>query len=73
MRGGGERIALGIFAGKDIIDTLVLIKSKENNAILAEFSVESSNNTAWGTTDGLIEGHADKIIQYLTDGKNQNI
>ena len=41
----------------------------DGNNILGEFVVESENNTAWGTSKGLIEGHADKIVKYLADGK----
>lgn len=69
MRSGGARFVGGIFAGTDIIDTLVLVKNNDGNDILGEFVVESKNNTAWGTSQGLIEGHADKIVKYLANAK----
>ena len=69
MRGGVARFGGGIFAGTDIIDTLILVKTDDGHVILSEFVVESTNNTAWGTSQGLIEGHADKIVKYLADGK----
>ena len=66
MRADGARIMAGIFAGTDAIRTLVIVNDTDNTETLGEFSVVSKNSTAWGTTKGLIEGHADKIIKYLS-------
>lgn len=66
MRADGARIMAGIFAGTDAIRTLVIVNDTDNTETLGEFSVVSKNSTAWGTTKSLIEGHADKIIKYLS-------
>ncbi|WP_169733407.1 DUF4410 domain-containing protein [Sulfurospirillum arcachonense] len=71
MRNAGVRFAVGIFAGTDRIDTQIIVKDKASGKIVSKFIVQSKNNSAWGTSAGLIEGHADKIVKYLTD-KNNN-
>ena len=40
-----------------------------NANAVSEFVVESKNPTAWGTSRGMIEDHADKIVETLTNGK----
>lgn len=70
MRHGASRAMLGILAGTDTIQSTVRIVDRSNGAVLSEFTVESGNATAWGTSRGLIEDHADKIIESLIKGKN---
>lgn len=69
MRHGASRAMLGILAGSDKIQSTVQIKDRSNGAVLSEFTVESSNSTAWGTSRGTIEDHADKIVEMLKSGK----
>lgn len=70
MRHGASRAMLGILAGTDTIESTVRIVDRSNGAVLSEFTVESGNATAWGTSRGMIEDHADKIVESLIKGKN---
>lgn len=65
MRPGAARALAGIMAGTDNIKSTVKIKDSVTHHVLAEFVVESKNPTAWGTSKGLIEDHADKIVETL--------
>lgn len=69
MRHGASRAMVGAMAGSDRILSTIYIKAKKTNATLAEFEVYSKNPTAMGTSRGLIEDHADLIVQYLKTGK----
>jgi uncharacterized protein YcfL len=66
MRGDTARVMLGIFAGTDNMQSTIIVKDKKLNKIISEFKIESGNSTAWGTSRGMIEDHADKIVNYLT-------
>ena len=65
MRDNSTRFVAGVFAGIDNITTSVVIKDKNSKKILGAFQVISKNATAWGSTNSLLEQHADKIISYL--------
>ena len=65
MRSDTERILLGILAGTDNMRSTIIIKDKKLNKIISEFKIKSSNSSAWGTSRGMIEDHADKIVNYL--------
>ena len=69
MRHGASRALLGILSGTDTIESTVRVVDSSNGAILSEFTVESGNATAWGTSRGMIEDHADKIVESLASGK----
>jgi hypothetical protein len=69
MRHGATRALVGIMAGSDNIQSTVKIKDQTNGNVLSEFAVESKNPTAWGTSQGLIEDHADQIVETLKAGK----
>jgi len=69
IRHGAVRAMVGIMAGTDNVQSIVRIKDPANGVILSEFSVESKNPTAWGTSRGLLEDHADKIFEILKGGK----
>ena len=69
MRHGATRSLAGIMAGSDNITTTVLIKDKANGKVVGEIVVISKNPTAVGTAQGLIEGHADKIVSFIKTGK----
>jgi len=69
MRHGAARSLVGVMAGADNITSTVKVKDGKTNAVLGEFVVESKNPTAFGTSRGLIEGHADLIARYLQTGR----
>lgn len=69
MRHGAARAMLGIMAGSDTMQSTVKIKDQTTGSVLSEFAVESTNSTAWGTSKGMIEDHADKIVETLKAGK----
>jgi len=70
MRHGATRAMVGIMAGADNILSQVTVRDAAGGKILGEFVVESKNPSAWGTSRGLIEEHADKIVSYLKSGRN---
>lgn len=65
MRHGATRALVGILAGKDSITSTVKILD-DTGKVIGETEVDSGNATAWGTSHGLIEGHADEIVAFLT-------
>lgn len=62
MRHGAARALVGVMAGKDRIHSKVTVGGG------GSFDVETSNITAWGTSGGLMEKHADEIIARLKGG-----
>ena len=69
MRHGAARAMAGIFAGTDSMISTVEVKEPKTQSVKAKFDVLSSNATAWGTSQGMIEDHADQIVQYLKTGR----
>jgi hypothetical protein len=67
VRNGAVRAMVGIMAGADDIRSTVKVKDSAGK-VLSEYSVESKNPTAWGTSKGLLETHADKIVAILQHG-----
>lgn len=65
MRSDGARFWAGIMAGKDGIQSTVSIKDMASGRTLMQFTVESSNSTAWGSSQGMIEDHANQIVETL--------
>ena len=65
MRHGANRVLFGAMAGSDHILSKVTIKDVKTDAVAGQFTVQSKNPTANGTAKGLIENHADKIVQML--------
>lgn len=65
MRHGAARALVGILAGTDNIQSTVRLKDKAGDRTVWEYKVESSNATAWGTSRGMIENHADEIVATL--------
>jgi len=65
MRHGATRAMVGIMAGADNIQSAVRVKDPASGKVLSEFTVESKNPTAWGTSRGMIEDHADKVVETL--------
>lgn len=64
MRHGATRALVGIMAGRDKIISHVRVLDT-GGAQLASFEVESTNTTAWGTTGGLHQKHAEEIVLRL--------
>lgn len=62
MRSGGARFWAGAMAGRDRIRSRVRVGDG------GSFEIETTNVTAWGTTGGLMERHADEIIARLQGG-----
>ncbi len=69
MRHGAARALVGFMAGADNISSIVVIKDAKSNEIISRLKVTSRNRAAVGTSKGLIEDHADKIITYIKTGK----
>lgn len=68
MRHGAARALVGIMAGVDNMQSKVVVKNRDSQDIVGEFTVESTNPSAWGTSTGMIQEHADKIVQCLRSG-----
>lgn len=62
--GLATRALVGIMAGRDKIISHVRVLDT-GGAQLASFEVESTNTTAWGTTGGLHQKHAEEIVLRL--------
>lgn len=69
MRHGATRALVGIMAGADNVQSTVKVKDFSTGKILSEFNVESKNPSAWGTSRGMLEEHADKIVETLKSAK----
>ena len=69
MRHGATRAMVGILAGSDYVQSTVKVMDAATGKALSEFIVESKNPTAWGTSRGMIQDHADKIVETLRGGK----
>ncbi|MGN6111405.1 MAG: DUF4410 domain-containing protein [Luteimonas sp.] len=64
LRSNGARFWAGIMAGRDKIVSEVDVFDDAGNQI-GSFEVETTNLSAWGTTEGLMEKHADEIVARL--------
>lgn len=64
VRSNGARFWGGIMAGRDKIISQVRILDA-SGAQVGSFEVETMNATAWGTTDGLMQKHAEEIVTRL--------
>lgn len=69
MRPGAARALVGIFAGTDNMTSEIIIKDSATGEVLGELQVVSKNPTAWGTSKGLIEQHADEIVAFIKNEK----
>lgn len=64
MRPGAARALVGIMAGRDKIQSTITVK-EHGGKVLSEYTVTSTNATAWGTAHGMIEKHAKEIVDTL--------
>lgn len=69
MRNGATRFFVGIMAGRDSIRSTVRITDAAGT-LLGQTDVDSTNTSAWGTSSGLIEGHAKEIVDFATGTRN---
>lgn len=68
MRHGATRAMVGIMAGRDSIESTVVV-TDDKGQVLGQIDIDSKNSTAWGTSGGLIEGHAEEIAAFVTGTK----
>jgi hypothetical protein len=64
VRSDTARFLAGIMAGRDRIASEVRVFDG-NGAQVGRFEVETTNLSAWGTAEGLMEQHADEIVARL--------
>lgn len=64
VRSNAARFWAGIMAGRDKIISQVRVLGADG-AQLGNFEVETTNTTAWGTTEGLMQKHAEEIVSRL--------
>jgi hypothetical protein len=66
VRSNGARFWAGIMAGRDKITSNVKVFDQDGKES-GSFEVETTNVSAWGSTEGLMEKHADEIVARLKD------
>lgn len=64
MRSHAARAIAGILAGRDTIASRVTVLGPDGTP-LGRFEVETTNLSAWGSAEGLMEQHADEIVARL--------
>lgn len=64
VRSNAARFWAGIMAGRDKIISQVTVLDAAGTRV-GHFEVETTNISAWGTKDGLMEKHADEIVIRL--------
>jgi hypothetical protein len=69
MRPGAAKFWVGSLAGSDNILTSVVVKDAKTETVLSRFEAESQYSSSWVFSRGLIQGHADKLVNYLKTGQ----
>lgn len=64
LRSNGARFWAGIMAGRDKIISQVRVLGADGSQA-GSFEVETTNVSAWGTSGGLMEKHAEEIVARL--------
>ena len=64
VRSNAARFWVGIMAGRDKIVSRVTVLGADG-AEIGSFEVETTNISAWGSTEGLMEKHAEEIVSRL--------
>jgi hypothetical protein len=64
LRSNAARFWAGIMAGRDKIASEVEVFDDAGERV-GSFEVETTNLSAWGSTEGLMEKHADEIVARL--------
>ena len=65
MRSDAARFLVGIFAGTDNILSEVSVTDNGTGKEIANFTVKSLNDSAWGSSASLLSDHAEEIASYL--------
>lgn len=69
MRSGFSRAMVGIFAGKDGIDSEVVVTNAVTGDVIGKSNVSSFNMTAIGGMDDVAKMHAKEIARFLLGEK----
>jgi hypothetical protein len=64
VRSNGARFWAGIMAGRDKIISHIRVVGADGSQA-GSFEVETTNTSAWGTTEGLMQKHAEEIVARL--------
>ena len=68
MRGDIARFMLGVFAGKDGVESIVSIRDPKTEELAGETDVSTYNITAIGSMDEIARMHAEEIAKFLAEG-----
>jgi len=68
MQHGAARYFLGWFAGDDIMISEVTVTDAANGSQLGQSTVKTESRGGGGSVAGLIDGHAEQIVDYLNKG-----
>ena len=64
VRSNATRFWAGIMAGRDKIVSNIRVIGTDGSQI-GNFDVETFNSTAWGSSEGLMERHAEEVVNRL--------
>jgi len=64
-----KRAMFGLFAGSDDIKSTVKIKDKSSGNVVGQIMVETVTGSIYSSSTSIIQGHADKITDYLKTGQ----
>lgn len=64
-----KRAIFGAFAGSDNIKSTVKIKEKGSGKVIGQLMVESVTGSIYASSTSIVQGHADKITDYLKTGQ----
>lgn len=70
MRNGATRFFAGIMAGRDSLRSTVRITDTAG-MVLGESDIDTYNATAYRGTEGLIEDHAQEIVDFATGAREE--
>jgi len=70
MRHGATRWLAGIMAGRDSLRSSVKITDAAGT-VVGHSDIDTYNATAYRTTDGLIEDHAQEIVDFATGARKE--
>jgi Domain of unknown function (DUF4410) len=68
MRSDVARFMLGMFAGKDGVESTVSIRDSKTEELAGETDVSTFNITAIGSMDEIARMHAEEIAKFLAGG-----
>ncbi len=71
MRGTGTRFFAGVLAGRDNITSQVKVIHAGSGSVLADAEVVSSNFTAIGGSDTVLDMHAKEVVAFLLGGEQK--